>query len=172
MYWAEFSVFFQEQVSESTTTLVLSKLLPDTMYTVTVLPVYAEGDGPQLSQKGKTSKWLQNDIRRFGQILSILSQLCCCLLRTFGQRQELAGNRSNYQHLERTLGAGRRQCAGIHHHLHCCRKPRSRSGENDFHECSRNGKQDCSFSCHSDTYFETCKWMFWTYDINDLFFHM
>ncbi|XP_042602979.1 collagen alpha-1(XII) chain-like isoform X5 [Cyprinus carpio] len=43
-----------EQVSESTTTLVLSKLLPDTMYTVTVLPVYAEGDGPQLSQKGKT----------------------------------------------------------------------------------------------------------------------
>uniref|UniRef100_A0A8C1JIG0 Collagen alpha-1(XII) chain n=1 Tax=Cyprinus carpio TaxID=7962 RepID=A0A8C1JIG0_CYPCA len=43
-----------EQVSESTTTLVLSKLLPDTMYTVTVLPVYAEGDGPQLSEKGKT----------------------------------------------------------------------------------------------------------------------
>lgn len=54
-------MFFQEQVSESTTTLVLSKLLPDTMYTVTVLPVYAEGDGPQLSEKGKTSKELQND---------------------------------------------------------------------------------------------------------------
>uniref|UniRef100_A0A671LP58 Collagen alpha-1(XII) chain n=1 Tax=Sinocyclocheilus anshuiensis TaxID=1608454 RepID=A0A671LP58_9TELE len=34
--------------------VLLSKLLPDTMYTVTVLPVYAEGDGPQLSQKGKT----------------------------------------------------------------------------------------------------------------------
>uniref|UniRef100_A0A8C2CLA4 Collagen alpha-1(XII) chain n=1 Tax=Cyprinus carpio TaxID=7962 RepID=A0A8C2CLA4_CYPCA len=28
--------------------------LYNTMYTVTVLPVYAEGDGPQLSQKGKT----------------------------------------------------------------------------------------------------------------------
>lgn len=52
------------------------------MYTVTVLPVYAEGDGPQISQKGKTSKWLQNDIshteklyisiwRRFGHISSI-----------------------------------------------------------------------------------------------------
>lgn len=62
VYWVPFSIFFQEQVSESTTTLVLSKLLPDTMYTVTVLPVYAEGDGPQLSQKGKTSKWLPNDI--------------------------------------------------------------------------------------------------------------
>nr|XP_017208134.2 collagen alpha-1(XII) chain isoform X2 [Danio rerio] len=43
-----------EQVSESTTTLVLQKLMPDTMYTVTVLPVYAEGDGPRLSEKGKT----------------------------------------------------------------------------------------------------------------------
>ncbi|XP_051951417.1 collagen alpha-1(XII) chain-like isoform X2 [Xyrauchen texanus] len=43
-----------EQVSESTTTLVLKKLLPDTMYTVTVVPVFAEGDGPQLSEKGKT----------------------------------------------------------------------------------------------------------------------
>lgn len=36
--------------------------MPNTMYTVTVLPVYAEGDGPQLSEKEKTSKWLQNDI--------------------------------------------------------------------------------------------------------------
>ncbi len=152
-------------MSESTTTLVLSKLLPDTMYTVTVLPVYAEGDGPQLSQKGKTSKWLQNDIshtenlyisiwRRFWHISSILSQLCCCLLRTFGQREEHTGNRSNYQHLERTLGACGRQCAGIHRHLRCHRKPRSRSGENDFHVCSRNSKQDCSFSCHSYTYFD------------------
>ncbi|XP_051954309.1 collagen alpha-1(XII) chain isoform X2 [Xyrauchen texanus] len=43
-----------EQVSESTTTLVLKKLLPDTMYTVTVMPVFAEGDGPQLSEKEKT----------------------------------------------------------------------------------------------------------------------
>jgi len=60
--WAVVSLFFQEQVSESTTTLVLSKLMPNTMYTVTVLPVYAEGDGPQLSEKEKTSKWLQNDI--------------------------------------------------------------------------------------------------------------
>ncbi|XP_035534688.1 collagen alpha-1(XII) chain isoform X2 [Morone saxatilis] len=43
-----------EQVSESTTTTVLDKLLPDTRYTVTVVPVYAEGDGPSLSDSGKT----------------------------------------------------------------------------------------------------------------------
>ncbi|XP_029351702.1 collagen alpha-1(XII) chain isoform X3 [Echeneis naucrates] len=43
-----------EQVSESTTTTVLDKLLPDTRYTVTVVPVYAEGDGPRLSDTGKT----------------------------------------------------------------------------------------------------------------------
>ncbi|XP_069371492.1 collagen alpha-1(XII) chain isoform X2 [Paralichthys olivaceus] len=43
-----------EQVSESTTTTVLEKLLPDTRYTVTVVPVYAEGDGPSLSDSGRT----------------------------------------------------------------------------------------------------------------------
>uniref|UniRef100_A0A665VIL6 Collagen alpha-1(XII) chain n=1 Tax=Echeneis naucrates TaxID=173247 RepID=A0A665VIL6_ECHNA len=37
-----------------TTTTVLDKLLPDTRYTVTVVPVYAEGDGPRLSDTGKT----------------------------------------------------------------------------------------------------------------------
>ncbi|XP_047429514.1 collagen alpha-1(XII) chain-like [Mugil cephalus] len=43
-----------EQVSESTTTTVLEKLLPDTSYTITVIPVYAEGDGPSLTDSGKT----------------------------------------------------------------------------------------------------------------------
>lgn len=46
----------QEQVSESTTQTVLDKLLPDTRYRVTVVPVYAEGDGLSLSDTGKTSK--------------------------------------------------------------------------------------------------------------------
>ncbi|KAM9435215.1 collagen alpha-1(XII) chain isoform 2-T2 [Clarias gariepinus] len=45
-----------EQVSESTTSLVMKSLKPDTQYTVTVVPVYAEGDGPQLSDKGRTKK--------------------------------------------------------------------------------------------------------------------
>uniref|UniRef100_A0A3B4BYX3 Collagen alpha-1(XII) chain n=1 Tax=Pygocentrus nattereri TaxID=42514 RepID=A0A3B4BYX3_PYGNA len=44
----------EEQVSESTTILTMKSLKPDTRYTVTVLPVYAEGDGPQLSKEGKT----------------------------------------------------------------------------------------------------------------------
>ncbi|XP_038582158.1 collagen alpha-1(XII) chain isoform X6 [Micropterus salmoides] len=43
-----------EQVSESTTKTVLEKLLPDTRYTITVVPVYAEGDGPSLTDGGKT----------------------------------------------------------------------------------------------------------------------
>ncbi|TTT46706.1 Collagen alpha-1(XII) chain [Bagarius yarrelli] len=43
-----------EQVSESTTTFVMKSLKPNTLYTVTVMPVYAEGDGPQLSEKGRT----------------------------------------------------------------------------------------------------------------------
>ncbi|XP_029984108.1 LOW QUALITY PROTEIN: collagen alpha-1(XII) chain-like [Sphaeramia orbicularis] len=43
-----------EQVSESTTKTILDKLLPDTRYSITVVPVYAEGDGPSLSDTGKT----------------------------------------------------------------------------------------------------------------------
>uniref|UniRef100_A0A8C5CCN3 Collagen type XII alpha 1 chain n=1 Tax=Gadus morhua TaxID=8049 RepID=A0A8C5CCN3_GADMO len=42
------------EVSESTTKMLLDKLLPDTQYTVTVVPVYAEGDGPSLTDNGKT----------------------------------------------------------------------------------------------------------------------
>lgn len=52
-------VCLQEQVSESTTVTVLDKLNPDTRYTITVVPVYAEGDGPSLSDSGKTSEFIQ-----------------------------------------------------------------------------------------------------------------
>lgn len=48
---------FQEMVSESTTRTVLSNLQPNTRYSVTVVPVYAEGDGPSLSDSGKTSEY-------------------------------------------------------------------------------------------------------------------
>lgn len=51
-----FCPLLQEQVSESTTSTILDKLLPDTRYSVTVVPVYAEGDGPSLSDNGKTSE--------------------------------------------------------------------------------------------------------------------
>ncbi|KAG9347396.1 hypothetical protein JZ751_004963 [Albula glossodonta] len=43
-----------EQVSGSTTTTVLKNLQPDTVYTVSVVPVYAEGDGKRQSENGKT----------------------------------------------------------------------------------------------------------------------
>ncbi|KAG7465749.1 hypothetical protein MATL_G00156840 [Megalops atlanticus] len=43
-----------EQVSGSTTTTVLKNLLSDTIYTVTVVPVYAAGEGRRMSENGKT----------------------------------------------------------------------------------------------------------------------
>ncbi|XP_067097113.1 collagen alpha-1(XII) chain [Osmerus mordax] len=43
-----------DHVSESTTSTVLQKLLPNTVYSVSVIPVYAEGDGPISSDDGKT----------------------------------------------------------------------------------------------------------------------
>lgn len=49
----------QEQVSGSTTSIVLKNLEPNTMYTVTLVPVYHEMEGKPLSEKGKTSKpWI------------------------------------------------------------------------------------------------------------------
>ncbi|XP_072558937.1 collagen alpha-1(XII) chain-like isoform X3 [Paramormyrops kingsleyae] len=43
-----------EQVSGGTTSTVLRNLLSDTLYTVTVAPVYPEGEGKRQSEKGKT----------------------------------------------------------------------------------------------------------------------
>uniref|UniRef100_A0A672NV39 Collagen type XII alpha 1 chain n=1 Tax=Sinocyclocheilus grahami TaxID=75366 RepID=A0A672NV39_SINGR len=43
-----------EQVSGGTTNTVLRNLLSDTVYTVTVVPVYPEGEGLRQSEKGKT----------------------------------------------------------------------------------------------------------------------
>lgn len=44
----------QEQVSGGTTSTVLRNLLSDTAYTVTVVPVYPEGEGLRQSDNGKT----------------------------------------------------------------------------------------------------------------------
>lgn len=46
----------QEQVSGGTTNTVLRNLLSDTPYTVTVVPVYPEGEGLRQTEKGKTRK--------------------------------------------------------------------------------------------------------------------
>uniref|UniRef100_A0A8D0CJY5 Collagen type XII alpha 1 chain n=1 Tax=Scleropages formosus TaxID=113540 RepID=A0A8D0CJY5_SCLFO len=43
-----------EQVSGGTTSTILRNLLSDTLYTVTVAPVYPEGEGKRQSEKGKT----------------------------------------------------------------------------------------------------------------------
>lgn len=44
----------QEQVSGGTTSTVLRNLLSDTPYKVTVVPVYPEGEGLRLTDRGKT----------------------------------------------------------------------------------------------------------------------
>lgn len=44
----------QEQVSGGTTSTVLRNLLSDTAYTVTVVPVYPEGEGLRQSDAGET----------------------------------------------------------------------------------------------------------------------
>ena len=63
----------QDQVSSSATSTVLKGLQPDTLYTVTLVPVYAEGDGRRMSEDGKTSTALREDSQR---VLEGLSALC------------------------------------------------------------------------------------------------
>uniref|UniRef100_A0A4W5MRC9 Fibronectin type-III domain-containing protein n=1 Tax=Hucho hucho TaxID=62062 RepID=A0A4W5MRC9_9TELE len=45
-----------ETVAATATTTVLNGLLPDTLYTVSLVPVYEVGDGQKQSENGKTSK--------------------------------------------------------------------------------------------------------------------
>uniref|UniRef100_A0AAQ6AND6 Collagen alpha-1(XII) chain n=1 Tax=Amphiprion ocellaris TaxID=80972 RepID=A0AAQ6AND6_AMPOC len=47
-----------EQVPASTTTIILRNLMPDTQYTVSVLPVYPAREGKRLSEDGKTCRLL------------------------------------------------------------------------------------------------------------------
>lgn len=47
---------FQVQVSGSTFNTVLKNLQSDTVYTVTVMPVYSVGEGQRMSENGKTCK--------------------------------------------------------------------------------------------------------------------
>ena len=51
-----FLIKTQETVSAGTTNTILRGLQPDTLYTVSLVPVYAEGDGKTMSENGKTSK--------------------------------------------------------------------------------------------------------------------
>lgn len=46
----------QEKVSAGTSNTILRNLQPDTVYTVSLVPVYAEGDGKTASENGKTSE--------------------------------------------------------------------------------------------------------------------
>uniref|UniRef100_A0AAQ5YIG9 Collagen alpha-1(XII) chain n=1 Tax=Amphiprion ocellaris TaxID=80972 RepID=A0AAQ5YIG9_AMPOC len=48
-----------EQVPASTTTIILRNLMPDTQYTVSVLPVYPAREGKRLSEDGKTCRNLK-----------------------------------------------------------------------------------------------------------------
>lgn len=43
-------------MSAGTSSTILRSLQPDTVYTVSLVPVYAEGDGKTVSENGKTSE--------------------------------------------------------------------------------------------------------------------
>lgn len=62
----------KETVAATTTTTVLKGLLPDTLYTVSLVPVYEVGDGQKQSENGKTSKTVCNlSLKIFKDLLKI-----------------------------------------------------------------------------------------------------
>lgn len=69
----------QEQVSGGTTNTVLRNLLSDTRYTVTVVPVYPEGEGFRQSEKGKTRKSTQASLRHMLKVWILLPLDSCRL---------------------------------------------------------------------------------------------
>lgn len=54
-----FFCFSQVQVSASTFNTILKNLQSDTVYAVTVVPVYAAGEGKRLTENGKTCESLK-----------------------------------------------------------------------------------------------------------------
>ena len=71
----------QDQVSGTTTTMVLKNLEPNTEYTVTVVPVYHEMEGKSQSKNGKTREFQR--VRRLNKKLFHLCGLkSVCFLST------------------------------------------------------------------------------------------
>lgn len=52
------NLYKQEQVPTGTTSIILRNLMPDTPYTVSVVPVYPAREGKRQSEDGKTCKLL------------------------------------------------------------------------------------------------------------------
>jgi len=72
---------------------VLKGLQPDTIYTVTLVPVYAEGDGKSMSENGKTSKTVRRS-------LGVFDETCLrgpvCEMLVFPQGLSAAGRTSRW----------------------------------------------------------------------------
>ena len=64
--------------------MVLRNLLSDTPYTVTVVPVYPEGEGLRQAEKGKTREWLRDDILVFGSLPGVCFGLWLSLTYDIG----------------------------------------------------------------------------------------
>lgn len=65
-------------MSAGTSSTTLRGLQPDTLYTVSLVPVYAEGDGKIISQNGRTSKrWASVAIWPVAGVLHDVELDCC-----------------------------------------------------------------------------------------------
>lgn len=67
--------YAQVQISGGTTSTVLHNLHPDTLYTISVVPVYPETEGKRQSEKGRTSEWAKLNRFKFNFQYSVFRQI-------------------------------------------------------------------------------------------------
>ncbi len=65
-----YSFMEQEQVSGNHHQHSSERPQSDTLYTVTLIPVYAESDGQRMSENGKTSEFLSETLVSYSQYLA------------------------------------------------------------------------------------------------------
>jgi len=77
----------QETVSAGTTSTILRGLKPNTLYSVSLVPVYAGGDGKTMSENGKTSE------------ASTMKSLQTSSMQIFRHAKTILSTRANYNAL-------------------------------------------------------------------------
>lgn len=116
-----------------TTSIILRNLMPDTPYTVSVLPVYPAREGKRQSENGKTREspfsvklcfWI---VAKFAGPPFIIRPLPATSASERSGRHE--GERPDHHHAHRHLEPRRRQRAGLQGGLHSYRRRAGDRGE-------------------------------------------
>lgn len=113
----------QEQVPAGSTSIILRNLMPDTPYTVSVLPVYPAREGKRQSENGRTCKGFFFQIKIW-TVCDMKTQQQRCASSASERSGQHEGDQPDHHHAHRHLESCRRQRSGLQSHL-CPRRRRA-----------------------------------------------